>query len=106
MCIRDRQRPADVEFHFGGSELFDNVAGVGKGAGQVVELGDHEGVAAAAGGEGFAQSGSVPVPSGQAVIDVDPVGLRLWDASLLDQFTSSLSPSRLSWSMSLRPRDV
>jgi hypothetical protein len=42
--------PNDVEFHFGGSELFDNVAGVGKGAGQAVELGDHEGVTGAIGG--------------------------------------------------------
>src|SRR5450759_2502744 len=74
--VRVVQRSADVEFHFGGGELFDNVAGGGKGAGQAVELGVLEGVTGAAGGEGFAQSGSVPVPSGQAVIDIDPVGLH------------------------------
>jgi hypothetical protein len=42
--------PPMFELHFGGSELFDNVAGVGKGADQAVELGDHEGVTGATGG--------------------------------------------------------
>ena len=63
--------PADVELDTGGGEFVDDVAGVGEGAGEAVELGDDEGVAAAARGERFAQPGSVAVGAGQAVVDVD-----------------------------------
>jgi len=41
-----------------------------------VELGDHEDVAGPAGGEGLAQPGALAVGAGDAVIDVDPVGLH------------------------------
>ena len=51
--------------------LVDDVAGVGHGAGESIEFGDDKRVAAAAGGEGLAQSGSVAVGAGQAVVDVD-----------------------------------
>ena len=56
-----------------GADARSGGSGVGKGAGKAVELGDNEGVTTVAGGEGFAQSGSVPAASGQAVTDVDPV---------------------------------
>ena len=45
---------ADVESHTGGGKFVDDVAGVGDGTGEPVELGDDEGVAAPAGREGFA----------------------------------------------------
>jgi len=57
-------------------ELVDDVAGVGDGAGEPVELGDHKGVAGPAGGEGLAQAGALAVGAGDAVVDVDPVGLH------------------------------
>src|SRR6266480_4631824 len=41
-------------------------------AGASVELGDHERVTGAAGGQGFPQARPFPVGSGQSVIDVDP----------------------------------
>jgi hypothetical protein len=37
-------RPADVEFHVGGGEFFDDVAGVGQRSGQAVKLGDCQGL--------------------------------------------------------------
>jgi len=63
------QRAADVQPHSAGSELIDDVAGVGHGAGESIELGDDQGVAAA-GGDGSAKAGSVAVGAGQAVVDV------------------------------------
>ncbi len=43
-------------------------------AAEPVELGDDQGVAGAAGGEGIAQAGALAVGAGDAVVDVDPVG--------------------------------
>jgi hypothetical protein len=57
-----------------GGEVGDDVAGVGQGAGEPVEFGDDEGVAVAAGGEGFTEPGTVPIGAGEAVFDVDPWG--------------------------------
>ena len=56
-------------------QLVGNRSGVGQGPGKSVELGHHQGVAGAAGGECLTESGSLAVGAGQAVIDVDPVGL-------------------------------
>ena len=55
-------------------EVVDDVARVRQRAGEPVELGDHERVAGAAGGERFAQAGPVAVGAGQAVVDVDALG--------------------------------
>jgi len=69
------QGSADVEPHTGGGELVDDVARVGHGAGQPIELGDDEGVALSAGGQGLAQPGAVAVGAGQSVVEVDPLGV-------------------------------
>ena len=50
----------EVEADAADGELVDDVAGVGDGPGEPVELGDNEGVAGTAGGEGFAKSGAFP----------------------------------------------
>jgi hypothetical protein len=52
--------------------------------GEPVEFCDEQGVAFPAGGEGFAESGSFTVRTGQAVVDVDPL--------LLDSECSKASP--------------
>jgi len=67
---------AQVQAHAASGELVDDVAGVGDGASEPVELGDHKGVAGPAGGEGLAQAGALAVGAGDAVVDVDPVGLH------------------------------
>jgi hypothetical protein len=64
---------ADAQLHFFLGELFDDVAGVGQGAGETVELGDDQGVAGADGGQGLAQAGPVAGGAGQSVVGVDPV---------------------------------
>ena len=56
-----------------GGQLLDDVARVGHGSGQSVQLGDHECVSGAARGERLAKAGAVSVGSGQAVVDVDPL---------------------------------
>ena len=65
------QRAADVQPHSAAGELVDDVAGVGHGAGEPIELGDYQRVAAAAGSEGLAQAGSIAVGAGQPVVDID-----------------------------------
>ena len=47
----------------------------GSERGEAVELGDHEHVAGAAGGQRLAQPGSRAVGAGEAVVDVDAIGL-------------------------------
>ena len=69
-------RTAEVQAHAASGELVDDVAGVGDGTGEPVELGDHEGVTAPAGGQGLAQAGALAVGAGDAVVDVDAVGLH------------------------------
>ncbi len=64
-----------VGFLLPGGELVGDRASVGQGPSQAVELGDHEGVAGAAGSEGLTKSGSFAVGAGQAVVDVDAFGL-------------------------------
>jgi len=54
-------RAADVQPDPAGGEFVDNVTRVRDGAGEPVELGDDEGVAAAASRESFAQSRSFAV---------------------------------------------
>lgn len=46
---------------------------IGDQPGEPVQLGDHKGVALADGGEGLGESGTVPVGSREAVVDVDAV---------------------------------
>jgi len=65
---------AEVQADAAGGELGDDVVGVGDGAGEPVELGDHEGVTGPAGGEGLAQPGPPAVGAGDVVVNVDPVG--------------------------------
>jgi hypothetical protein len=65
-------RAADVEPDATVGEFVDDVAGVGDGSGEAVELGDDQRVAFAAGGEGFSESGTFAVGAGQDVVDVDP----------------------------------
>ena len=48
---------ADAELHVAFGEVFDDVPRVGQGAGEPVELGDDEGVAGPAGGEGLRSPG-------------------------------------------------
>ena len=66
-------RPAEAEPKLAGGELVGDGARVRKGAGEAVELGDDEGVADAAGGEGLAKPRAVAVGAGQAVVDVEAV---------------------------------
>ena len=49
---------AEAEFDLAGGEVIGDVAGVGQGPDQPVELGDDQGVAGSAGGEGFSQAGA------------------------------------------------
>jgi hypothetical protein len=64
---------ADAELHFAFSELFDDVSRIRQRPGEAAKLGDDQGIAAADGGEGFAQSLPFPVPAGQSVVDVGQV---------------------------------
>jgi len=68
--------PVEVEPHAARSQLVDDVPGVGHGPGQPVELADHEGVAGATGRQRLAEAGSGAVGAGEAVVDVDPLGLN------------------------------
>jgi hypothetical protein len=65
--------PSKAELDVALGEVLDDVARVGQGTGEPVELGDHEGVAGPAGGEGLLESGAFAVPAGEAVVDVDQV---------------------------------
>jgi hypothetical protein len=51
-----------------GGEFVGDVAGVGDRAGEPVELGDHQFVAGAAGGQRLAQPGPGTAGAGQAVV--------------------------------------
>lgn len=64
---------AEAEFDVALDEVLDDVACVGKGSDETVQLGDHEGVAGAAVGEGLLEPGAFTVSSGEAVVDVDQV---------------------------------
>lgn len=66
-------RRAQLQGHTAVGEVGDDVAGVGQGAGEAVELGDDQGVPAPARGEGFAQPRAGAVRPGEAVVDVDPL---------------------------------
>jgi len=69
--VRVMERPADVQLHPGAGEFAGDVAGVGEGAGEPAEFGDHEGVAGPAGGQRFPEPGPGPAGPGQAVVGVD-----------------------------------
>ena len=64
-------RAADIEPDATIGEFVDNILGVGHRTGEPAELGDDQGVAFAAGGEGFTQSGAVAVRPGESVVDLD-----------------------------------
>lgn len=68
-------RGTDGELHLARGEFGDDVAGVRHGAGEPVELGDHQRVAAAASGHGLAQTRSRAGGAGEPMVDVDPLGL-------------------------------
>jgi len=67
-------RPAEAELDLTGGELGDDVASIRERAGQPVELGHHQDIAAAARGHRLAQPGPGPIGSGQPVVDIDPLG--------------------------------
>lgn len=62
--------PAEAEPDVAFGEVLDDVVGVGQGTGEPVELGDHDGVAGAAGRECLAQSDAFTVPPAEPVVDV------------------------------------
>jgi hypothetical protein len=62
---------AEAELDVALGEVLDDVAGVGQGAGEAVELGDHQGVPGPACGQGLVQSGAFTVPAGEPVVDID-----------------------------------
>jgi hypothetical protein len=63
---------ADVELDSASGQIVDDVAGVGQGSGEPIELGHHQSVTVAADGECLAQSGSGSGGASEPVIDVDP----------------------------------
>ncbi len=67
---------AEVELDLALCELVGDRAGVGQRAREPVELGDDERVARAACGEGLVQAGALAVGAGEAVVDVDALGLH------------------------------
>jgi hypothetical protein len=69
--VVDGSAEAELDVPLG--EVLDDVACVGQRAGEPVQLGDHQGVADPAGGEGLLESGALAVSSGEAVVDVDQV---------------------------------
>lgn len=54
-------------------EVLDDVPGIGQGTSEPVELGDHQGVPGPARGQGLCQSGTLAVPAGESVVDIDQV---------------------------------
>jgi len=64
---------SEVQVDLTGGELVGDGPGVGEGAGETVELGDHQGVAGPAGSECLSQSRPLPVGAGEAVVDIDPL---------------------------------
>jgi hypothetical protein len=65
------QRAGDLQAHLSAGEFVDDVPRIGQRAGEAVELGDHERVAGAAGGERLAEPGTLAVASRQSVVEVD-----------------------------------
>jgi hypothetical protein len=65
-------RPVHAQLHVSLGQFFEDVTGVRQRPREPVQFGDDEGVAGAAGGHRFAESGSVPVGAGQALVGVDP----------------------------------
>jgi hypothetical protein len=49
------------------------VAGIGDGAGEPIELGDHKGVAGSDSGHGLVQAGAGTAGAAEALVEVDPV---------------------------------
>lgn len=68
-------RPTEAQADLAGGELIGDRPSIGQGPGQSVEFGDHQGVAGPAGRKLLAQSRSPAFGAGQAVTDVDPLGL-------------------------------
>ena len=70
-------RSAQVETNLTRGELIGDGSRVRQRPGRPVEFGDHQGVAFAASGQGFAQTGPLPVGTSQPVVNVDPVNPKL-----------------------------
>ncbi len=68
-------QPAQIQADVPRGEFVRDRSGVGKRPGEAVELGDRQGVAGSAGGESFSQARALTVGAGQAVVDVDALGL-------------------------------
>ena len=66
-------RPADREPHAAGGQRVADRARVGDRAREPVELGHHERVALAHGGQGLLQAGTAAIAAGHAVIEIHPV---------------------------------
>jgi hypothetical protein len=66
---------AERELHLAGGELVDDRARVGERAREPVELGDHQRVTRAARCERLPQSRAIAVGAGEAVVDVNALGL-------------------------------
>src|SRR5664280_596205 len=66
-------RSTQVETNLPDCELVGDGSGVWQRPGKPVELGDHQGVAFTASGQGFTQTWPLPVCAGQPVVHVHPV---------------------------------
>src|ERR1019366_492432 len=66
-------RSTQVETNLPDCELVGDGSGVWQRPGKPVELGDHQGVAFTASGQGFTQTWPLPVCAGQLVVHVHPV---------------------------------
>ena len=64
---------AEGELDAAGDQGVADVAGVGDGAGEPVELGHHQGVTGPDGGQGLVQAGAGAAGAGEALVEVDPV---------------------------------
>ena len=64
---------AEGELDAAGDQGVADMAGVGDGAGEPVELGHDEGVAGTDGGQGLVQAGTGAAGAGEALVEVDPV---------------------------------
>ena len=65
--------PAQAQLDLALGEVLDDVPGIWQGAGQAIELGDHQGVPGPAGGQGLVEPGAFAVPAREPVVDIDQI---------------------------------